>query len=253
MKKDTKSRPLLPEDTPREKSGRPSRFDYFGFDLYPDCDEHMQILEYIRKTLSQIMDCAWILHDKDRWDKDVADGDGNIIHYKGDPKKAHYHVVYHPSRSTIAGQIKFWGGILDHIEGINNIQGQMLYLVHWDFPSKINEYKFEYSLDELHCCDKWKAFLVGHNAHFAQLDEIFDVLEKSPHGSLVDLFHYLRCSAAFENSENMANLTATLARFQGLICTASNQIHALRKRQDIDSCADMINEQNFVYYYNEKK
>lgn len=243
----TKTRPLLPEDTARDSKGKPQRYNYFAFDLYPDCAEHMQILEYVRTYLSTIMDVAWIFHDRDEYEEDTED------HKEGERKKPHYHVVYHPNMSTVAGQIKFWGGKLSHIEGVSNIQGMIVYLLHKDFASSINPHKAEYRVEELHCSDKWKSYVVGQNAHFAQLDEIFDVLEKSPHGSVVDLFRYLRCSAAFEDSENLENLTTTLARFQGLICTASNQIHALRKRQDIDSCADMINEQNFVYYYNEKK
>ena len=165
MIKETKSRPLLPVDTEREPSGKPKRYNYFAFTLYPDSEEHKKIFDYVKGYLSEIMDVAWILHDRDCWDHDFFEDD-ILVHSKGDPKKPHIHVVYRPNISTVAGQIKFWGGLISHIEGVNNIQGQMIYLLHKDFPSQINEYKSEYKPEELHCSDKWRAYVVGQNSHF---------------------------------------------------------------------------------------
>lgn len=251
--KETKGKPLLPDDTERDTKGKPKRFDYFVFDLYPDCDEHKKIFEYVRGYLSDIMDVAWILHDRDRWDHDVYEGD--VLKYaKGDPKKPHYHVVYRPRRSTVAGQIKFWGGLLTHVEGVSNIQGQMIYLLHKDFPSRINEFKAEYSPDELHCSDKWKAYVVGQNSHFVELSDLVDIIDRSPHGTVGDLVHYLTCSLPFDSLENATNTMQVLRQYQGIICTYSNQVHAIRKANALDGCADMLDtETHEKIYENIKK
>lgn len=253
MEKETKSRPLLPEDTERDKSGKPKRYNYFAFILYPDCPEHVKILEYVRGYLSDIMDVAYILHDRDRWAEDVLD-DCQLLHKQGDVKKAHYHVIYRPNTSTVAGQIKFWGGVLEKIVGVENIQGQMIYLLHKDFLSKINEFKAEYSLDELHCSDKWKAYVVGQNSHFIELADLVDIIDRSPHGTVGDLVRYLSCTLPFDSLENSTNTMQVLRQYQGLICTHSNQVHGVRKSLSLDGCADMLDtETQTKIYENIKK
>lgn len=248
FEKETKGKPLLPEDTERDLKGKPRRFDYFAFTLYPDCAEHIKIFEYVRGYLSDIMDVAWILHDRDRWDRDVYEGD--VLKYsKGDPKKPHYHVVYRPRRSTVAGQVKFWGGLLTHIEGVNNIQGQMIYLLHKDFPSKINEFKAEYSPNDLHCCDKWRAYVVGQNSHFVELSDIVDIIDRSPHGTVGDLVRYLSASLPFDSLENSTHTMEVLRTYQGLICTHSNQVHAIRKSISLDCCSDMLDTETHEKIY----
>lgn len=253
MNKITKSRPLLSEDTERDKSGKPKRYNYFAFILYPDCPEHIKILEYVRGYLSDIMDVAWILHDRDRWGEDVTEG-GQLLHKQGEVKKPHYHVVYRPNTSTVAGQIKFWGGLLDKVVGVENIQGQMIYLLHKDFPSKLNEFKAEYSPDELHCSDKWKAYVVGQNSHFVELSDLVDIIDRSPHGTVGDLVRYLSCTLPFDTLENSSLTMQTLRQYQGLICTYSNQVHGIRKSLSLDGCADMLDtETHEKIYENIKK
>lgn len=254
MEKETKSRPLLPEDTERDKSGKPKRYNYFGFILYPDCLEHQKIFEYVRGYLSDIMDVAYILHDRDQWDEDKFDNNGVLLHKKGDEKKPHYHVIYRPNTSTVAGQLKFWGGLLDKVVGVENIQGQMIYLLHKDFPSKLNEFKAEYSPNELHCSDKWKAYVVGHHSHFVELIDLVDIIDRSPHGTVGDLVHYLSCSLPFDTIENSELTMQTLRQYQGLICTHSNQVHGIRKTLSLDGCADMLDtETQEKIYENIKK
>lgn len=253
MEKETKTRPLLPEDTERDKSGKPKRYNYFAFILYLDCPEHIKILEYVRGYLSDIMDVAWILHDRDRWSEDVSEG-GQLLHKQGDVKKPHYHVVYRPNTSTVAGQMKFWGGLLGKIVGVENIQGQMIYLLHKDFPSKLNEFKAEYSPDELHCSDKWKAYVVGQNSHFVELSDLVDIIDRSPHGTVGDLVRYLSCTLPFDTLENASLTMQTLRQYQGLICTHSNQVHGIRKSLSLDGCADMLDtETHEKIYENIKK
>lgn len=253
MEKETKSRPLLPKDIERDKSGKPKRYNYFAFILYPDCPEHIKILEYVRGYLSDIMDVAWILHDRDRWSEDVSEG-GHLLHKQGDKKKPHYHVVYRPNMSTVAGQIKFWGGLLSNVVGVENIQGQMIYLLHKDFPSKLNEYKSEYSLDELHCSDKWKAYVAGQSSHFVELSDLVDIIDRSPHGTVGDLVRYLSCTLPFDTLENSLHTMQVLRQYQGLICTHSNQVHGIRKSLALDGCADMLDtETHEKIYENIKK
>lgn len=248
MEKETKSRPLLPEDTERDKSGKPKRYNYFAFILYPDCPEHIKIFEYVRGYLSDIMDVAWILHDRDRWSEDVSEG-GQLLHKQGDEKKPHYHVIYRPNTSTVAGQIKFWGGLLGKVVGVENIQGQMIYLLHKDFLSKINEFKAEYSPDELHCCDKWRAYVVGQNSHFVELSDLVDIIDRSPHGTVGDLVRYLSCTLPFDTLENSSHTMQTLRQFQGLICTHSNQVHGIRKSFALDGLSDMLDTETHENIY----
>lgn len=253
MEKETKCRPLLPEDTERYKSGKPKRYNYFAFILYPDCPEHIKILEYVRGYLSDIMDVAWILHDRDRWAENVSEGD-QLLHKQGDLKKPHYHVVYRPNMSTVAGQIKFWGGLLNNVVGVENIQGQIIYLLHKDFPSKLNEFKAEYTPEELHCSDKWRAYVVGQNSHFVELTDIVDIIDRSPHGTVGDLVRYLSCTLPFDSLENATNTMQVLRQYQGLICTHSNQVHGVRKSLALDGCADMLDtETHEKIYENIKK
>lgn len=253
MEKETKSRPLLPEDTERDKSGKPKRYNYFAFILYPDCPEHVKILEYVRGYLSDIMDVAWILHDRDRWSDDVYEG-CQLLHKQGDVKKPHYHVVYRPNTSTVAGQIKFWSGLLGKVVGVENIQGQLIYLLHKDFSSKLNEFKAEYSPDELHCSDKWKSYVVGQNSHFVELSDLVDIIDRSPHGTVGDLVRYLSCTLPFDTLENASLTMQTLRQYQGLICTHSNQVHGIRKSLSLDGCADMLDtETHEKIYENIKK
>lgn len=253
MEKETKSRPLLPEVTERDRSGKPKRYNYFAFILYPDCLEHQKIFEYVRGYLSDIMDVAYILHDRDRWNEDKYDDDGVLLHNKGDLKKPHYHVVYRPNTSTVAGQVKFWGGLLDKVVGVENIQGQIIYLLHKDFPSKLNEYKAEYSVDDLHCCDKWKAYVVGQNLHFVELADLVEIIDRSPHGTVGDLVRYLSCTLPFDSLENSTNTMQVLRQYQGLLCTYSNQVHNIRKSNSLDGCADMLDIETHEKIYNNIK
>lgn len=253
MEKETKSRPLLPGDTERDKSGKPKRYNYFAFILYPDCEEHQKIFEYVKGYLSDIMDVAYILHDRDRWDHEVFEN-GVLKYSLGDPKKPHYHVIYRPNTSTVAGQIKFWSGFLDKVVGVENIQGQMIYLLHKDFASKMNEYKSEYNLDDLHCCDKWKAYVVGQNSHFVELTDLVDIIDRSPHGTVGDLVRYLSCTLPFDTLENSSHTMQVLRQYQGLICTHSNQVHGVRKALALDGCADMLDtDMHEKIYENIKK
>lgn len=246
--KKTKLRPLLPEDTERDKSGKPKRYNYFAFVLYPDCEEHKKIFEYVKGFLSDIMDVAWILHDRDEYEEDSEE------HKAGEKKKPHYHVVYRPNTSTVAGQLKFWGGLLDKVVGVENIQGHIIYLLHKDFPSKINDFKSEYSPDELHCCDKWKAYVVGQNSHFVELSDLVDIIDRSPHGTVGDLVRYLSCTLPFDSLENSSHTMQVLRQYQGLICTHSNQVHGVRKAVALDGCADMLDvETHEKIYENIKK
>lgn len=249
IEKKMKGKPLLPEDTARDYNGKPKRYDYFAFILYPDSEEHQKILEYVKGYLSEIMDVAYILHDRDKWDEDKYDDEDNLVHKKGDVKKPHYHVVYQPKRSTVAGQIKFWGGLLDKVVGVENIQGQMIYLLHKDFPSKINEFKAEYSPDELHCSDKWRAYVVGQNSHFVELTDLVDIIDRSPHGTVGDLVRYLSCTLPFDSLENSSHTMQVLRQYQGLICTHSNQVHGVRKSLALDGCADMLDAETHEKIY----
>lgn len=113
----------------------------FAMILYPEDQTHIEALETIKKRFSY----AYILHDKDKWEKDVInENTGEIEHRKGDPKKKHWHVLITFENARTDQAIK---DILEndkiHIEK-SSFYEMTRYLIHLDHPQK-----YQYNSQEI--------------------------------------------------------------------------------------------------------
>lgn len=105
----------------------------FTIVLYPEDRTHVEALECIKKQFSY----AYILHDKDTYEKDQTnENTGEIEHKKGEIKKAHWHVLItfvNPRSDTTIKEII--GNEKIHIEKSSFYQ-MARYLIHMDNPNK---------------------------------------------------------------------------------------------------------------------
>lgn len=68
-----------------------------------------EIQAILDKKAEQILSYAYILHDKDTFEKDVYDKDsGELLHQKGTLKETHYHIVLCLVSSCECKQIANW-------------------------------------------------------------------------------------------------------------------------------------------------
>lgn len=109
--------------------------------LYPEDQTHVQALEYIKKQFSY----AYILHNKDIWEKDnINENTGEIKNKKGDKKKEHYHVLITflnaRSQESVLEEIGLDNG---HIEP-SSFYEMARYLIHLGYPNK-----YQYTIQEI--------------------------------------------------------------------------------------------------------
>lgn len=115
-----------------------AKFRTFACELYPEDEEHMKILDYIK----QYFEYAYILHDKDIWEEDKVDDDGVTLHKVGDKKKEHYHVILSFKNPRSVDKLRQELG-LNHLETCN-FYFYARYLTHKDYPRK-----FQYDEKEI--------------------------------------------------------------------------------------------------------
>lgn len=80
----------------------------FMFVVYPD-NKHM--VENWREVIKDYGHKAFIspIHDKDTYEKDIKNDNGEILHKKGEFKKAHYHVcVCRSTPTTVNSIVKYF-------------------------------------------------------------------------------------------------------------------------------------------------
>ena len=80
----------------------------FMFIVYPD-NKHM--VENWREVIKDYGHKAFIspIHDKDAYEKDIKNDNGEILHKKGEMKKAHYHVcVCRSTPTTVNSIVKYF-------------------------------------------------------------------------------------------------------------------------------------------------
>lgn len=109
--------------------------------LYPLEDEsHKKAIQYIVKRYS----FAFIHHNRDFYDDNIMDVDGNIIHSKGEIKKAHTHIVvcfnYQRTASSFAKELNIKENYID--EDIK--EHALPYLIHLYDSDKV-----QYDIDEV--------------------------------------------------------------------------------------------------------
>lgn len=157
------------------------RSQYFTMMLYPDCEEHCRILEYI-KAHEHITKYVYILHDKDVWHEDDEEDEkeddvelnprGEI----GSPKKPHWHVLIKTKMRSVPKSVaKFYG--LKCVLKCNNPVNYLLYMLHDTLQSK---QKAQYSYEELKGTDELKRLIAQKNANFVQLEKMLSLMHDAP-------------------------------------------------------------------------
>lgn len=104
----------------------------FACVLYPEDEEQMKILEYIKINFEY----AYILHNEDVWEEDTEE------HKVGELKKEHYHVLVYFKNARSIDSVKKELNI-QHLETCN-FYAYTRYLIHKDNPRK-----HQYSKEEI--------------------------------------------------------------------------------------------------------
>lgn len=153
-----------------------SHYRYFALVLYPDCSEHMYLLRYIAEHSYQTA-AVWILHQPESSEDD------------GVEKKQHYHVLYKTLKnSSPSAQVKFFAGMVKHVEPVSSEFSYALYMIH-DTLESTN--KIHYSIDDVFTNDeKLKSKLFGKNQILSNLGQLINMGKES-------------CGDVFEFIENV--------------------------------------------------
>lgn len=199
--------------TEREPSGRPSRSYWFCTILYPDCPEHMLILDVMKENPALYQHLMFILHDRDLYSEDTED------HKVGEVKKAHYHCLWrHPRPTTENAVIKEFGGYLNKVIGVSSPEATLLYFLHRNFLSRM-QHKVEYSVEEIQGDLPEVTKLVGHNDNFVQLGDLTSMICGSKYGMMSELMSQIQQM----DERTASSYLDTIKTYQSIICTMSNQ------------------------------
>lgn len=137
-----------------------------------------EITDYCK--MGHISRYAFIYHDRDTFDHDVLDTEGNIVHKCGDLKEPHFHilVVYHNARTATAVKTDFQNRSANTlVEQCVELDSAFDYLTH-----KRNPEKAQYSLEEVVCdnLERWLSVSRGDEDNKA-VQLIADILDgKNP-------------------------------------------------------------------------
>lgn len=109
----------------------------------------------------------------------------SIVHNQASPSepKTHRHLLYKTkSAYTIKGMIRLLGGIIEHVEPVNNFDGYLAYMVHrtpaeWVEFQKGDTSKREYPITALEGSTRWIQS-IEQKAHYVQLDDIVEDVNK---------------------------------------------------------------------------
>lgn len=112
---------------------------------------HDVIQNILDTKLKQIDKYAYILHDKDVYDKDVVNDVGDVLHCVGEVKAPHTHIFLKLFESRDSGEIQRWftrevDGVRQNcfLERVHNRIGCIAYLTH---RTKKSQHKYQYDLD----------------------------------------------------------------------------------------------------------
>ncbi|MBS7377348.1 MAG: hypothetical protein KIG42_05085 [Paludibacteraceae bacterium] len=162
-------------------SSNNSRFRFFDLLLYPDCEQHNEVLSVIKDSG---IDFCGILHDKD------VDETGNI-------KKAHIHLVLWGVQTTISSLSSRLGLPENYISIRGTRVSRLRYLVHADNPEK-----YQYSPDVAFGSPSGlKKFRESLNVSEDENDNVFSIislLESYPQNEYVSLLTFVKdvCSSS---------------------------------------------------------
>lgn len=127
-----------------------TRYRHFFLVLY--CDP-FEIDKILIKNSEKILHCCYICHDKDIYDDDLIDNDGNYVHRKGELEKIHFHMlISFYNGHTFSAVKRLFTTELDkpRVEKCIDILSSYRYLLHLDHPKK-----YQYSAgDIIHAVDE---------------------------------------------------------------------------------------------------
>lgn len=127
-----------------------SRSRHFFLVLY--CSP-VEIDKILLKNAEKIHHCCYICHDKDIYDKDLINDDGEYVHKKGDIEKIHFHMlVSFYNGHTFSSVKRMFTTEHDNprVEKALDMLGCYRYLTHMDNPDK---YQYS-SSDIIYAVDK---------------------------------------------------------------------------------------------------
>lgn len=109
------------------------------------------IQDILDTKLKQIDKYAYILHDRDVYDKDVLNDVGDVLHRAGEVKAPHTHIYLKLFESRDNGEIQRWftkevDGVRQNcfLERVHNRIGCIAYLTH---RTKKSAHKYQYDLE----------------------------------------------------------------------------------------------------------
>ncbi len=186
--------------TPPPQKNYHSRF--FALVLYPDCNEHMYLLNYIAEHPYQTA-AIWIFHEPEPTEDE------------GVEKKCHYHVLYKTLKnSSPSAQEKFFAGWIKHIEPVSSEFSYAQYMLH-DTPASMG--KIRYNIDDILTNDeKFKSKLVGNNLSLCNLGQLINMGKES----CGDVFDFME---SVIDSPNAEDLLQTYQKFAFTITTGMKQ------------------------------
>lgn len=120
------------------------QYRFYHCVLYPDAENYV-CSDVLNLAMSKYSEVAYILHDKDVYEDEILDDDGNVIHCKGELKKSHYHLVFRTTPRFPKAISNALGVPLNDIEfGKGSFEHCVRYLVHSDNP-----HKFQYDISDI--------------------------------------------------------------------------------------------------------
>lgn len=137
--------------------------------LYPGEDKsHLKALEYIRANY----DYAAICHDKDTFEEDITIND--VLHKKGEIKKAHYHVVVKFKNAkwstALASELEI---AENYIEVAHDLKRSLLYLIHF-----YDEDKYQYSVEDVEGTLKRRLKETISNEGKTESEKVMDIFKE---------------------------------------------------------------------------
>lgn len=141
----------------------------FNLMLYPGEDKsHLKALEYIRANY----DYAAICHDKDTFEEDITIND--VLHKKGEIKKAHYHVVVKFKNAkwstALASELEI---AENYIEVAHDLKRSLLYLIHF-----YDEDKYQYSVEDVEGTLKRRLKETISNEGKTESEKVMDIFKE---------------------------------------------------------------------------
>lgn len=101
--------------------------------------ENKDLFEFQKQNIIENFRCLYATHDKDWYDKDIYDDNGNIIHEEGEDKYLHTHFFIDMTNAkTISAVAKIVKCKETDIQYIKSYKGAIGYLIHHNLKNKYN-------------------------------------------------------------------------------------------------------------------